>query len=118
MALVGEVLRASRLNSGVHAAAIGAETQTLRHIPATIITRWGIRNDEKGGEDEMKDQDKLELPQAGYDTMKKILHAYAICGDKPATLSDVASKASIGSLLHQVSTQPTSAISFRSASTA
>lgn len=37
--------------------------------------------------------DKLDLPYNGYDVISKILHAYALCGSKPVSLDEVASKA-------------------------
>jgi len=37
--------------------------------------------------------DKLDLPYNGYDVISKILHAYALCGNKPVSLDEVASKA-------------------------
>lgn len=43
----------------------------------------------------MNEQDKLELPKASYEIIAKVLHAYAVCGDKAVSLSEVASKASM-----------------------
>jgi hypothetical protein len=36
---------------------------------------------------------KLALPGSSYETVAKILHAYALCGDEPASLDAVAAKA-------------------------
>ncbi len=36
---------------------------------------------------------RLELPGSGYDVITKILHAYALCGDKAVALYEVAQKA-------------------------
>ncbi len=41
---------------------------------------------------EMK-QTKLALPGNSYEVVAKILHAYALCGDKPVSLDEVAAKA-------------------------
>jgi hypothetical protein len=38
---------------------------------------------------------KLALPGSSYDVVAKILHAYALCGDTPASLDTVAAKAAM-----------------------
>jgi hypothetical protein len=43
----------------------------------------------------MSDDTKLSLPGSGYEQVSKILHAYALCGDKPVSLDDVAAKAAM-----------------------
>ena len=43
----------------------------------------------------MNNEEKLSLPGSGYEVITKILHAYALCGGKPASLADVASKAGV-----------------------
>jgi hypothetical protein len=40
-------------------------------------------------------QTKLSLPGSGYEVISKILHAYALCGDKPASLDDVGGRAAM-----------------------
>jgi len=39
------------------------------------------------------EEKKLELPANGYDIVEKILHAYALCGDKAVTLDEVSGRA-------------------------
>lgn len=43
----------------------------------------------------MTNGDNFALPGSGYDQLTKILHAYALCGDKPVNLPEVASKAGV-----------------------
>ena len=43
----------------------------------------------------MNNEEKLSLPRSGYEVITKILHAYALCSGKPASLLDVASKAGL-----------------------
>lgn len=47
----------------------------------------------------MADAPKFALPTSGYEVVSKILHAYALCGDKPASLDDVAAKAGMNKTL-------------------
>jgi hypothetical protein len=41
----------------------------------------------------MESERTFILPGSGYEVLSKILHAYLLCGEKPAGLDDVASKA-------------------------
>lgn len=47
----------------------------------------------------MNEPQKLSLPGSGYDQLSKILHAYALCGEKPATLDEVAAKAAMNATI-------------------
>lgn len=47
----------------------------------------------------MTEESKLNLPGSGYDVVSKILHAYALCGDKSISLDDVATKAGMNRTL-------------------
>lgn len=47
----------------------------------------------------MADAPKFALPTSGSEVVSKILHAYALCGDKPASLDDVAAKAGMNKTL-------------------
>ncbi|MGI6460131.1 MAG: hypothetical protein ACOX5J_08530 [Candidatus Hydrogenedentales bacterium] len=46
--------------------------------------------------DKTKKQEKFSLPTSGYDTLTKILHAYALVGDREVTLNTIAQKSGIG----------------------
>lgn len=41
----------------------------------------------------MNDEKTLTLPRNRYETIAKILHAYALCGDEPVNLDTVAARA-------------------------
>lgn len=43
-----------------------------------------------------KKEDSFSLPTSGYDTLTKILHAYALVGNEEATLDTVAQKSGVG----------------------
>ncbi|HQT96040.1 MAG TPA: hypothetical protein PK435_15525 [Thermoanaerobaculaceae bacterium] len=43
----------------------------------------------------MASKSQFALPTSSYEVIAKILHGYALCGDKPATLKDVSAKAGI-----------------------
>ncbi len=43
----------------------------------------------------MSNKSQFSLPTSSYEVITKILHAYVLCGDKPATLQEVSSKAGL-----------------------
>ena len=43
----------------------------------------------------MTDEQKFALPASSTEVLSKILHAYALCGDKPVAIGEVAAKAGL-----------------------